>query len=67
MVISDVGVGAAACEAALKGARLNVLINLRSMKDDNIKQQLSDRLETACRTGMAVAEDVYGRVEEACR
>ena len=33
LVISDVGVGAAACEAALKGARLNVLINLRSMEE----------------------------------
>ena len=67
MVISDVGVGAAVCEAALKGARLNVLINLRSMKDETARKALSDRLETACDKGLRSAELCYGRVEEACK
>ena len=67
MVVSDVGVGAAVCEAALKGARLNVLINLRSMKDGSVKRELSDRLETACEKGLNLSRICYDRVEEACR
>lgn len=67
MVISDVGVGAAACEAALKGARLNVLINLRSMKDETLRNELADRLETACTRGYEASRTAYERVEEACK
>lgn len=33
MAVSDAGVGAVACEAALKGGLLNVRINTKSMKD----------------------------------
>ena len=66
LVVSDVGVGAAACEAALKGARLNVLINLRSMKDEELRNTLSSRLEEACSRGAALSHSIYDRVEQAC-
>lgn len=67
LVISDVGVGAAMCEAALRGARLNVLINLRSIKDEKIKGEYEDRLEAACKKGEELSLEAYARVEEACR
>ncbi len=67
MVISDVGVGAAMCEAALKGARLNVVINLKSMEEGAVRKELSDRLEAATVQGLETARIVYDRVEEACR
>ena len=67
MVVSDVGVGVAMCEAALKGARLNVVINLRSMQEGPVRKKLSDRLESATAQGLETAEIVYQRVDEACR
>ncbi len=67
LAISDAGTGAAFCEAALKGARLNVLINLKSIKDENIKQEFSERLEKATAECSELAADIYSRVEEACR
>ncbi len=67
LVVSDVGVGAAACEAALKGARLNVLINLRSMEDEELRKKLSDRLEEASSRGYQLSHRIYEHVEEACR
>ncbi len=66
LAISDVGTGAAFCQAALKGAQLNVLINLRSMQDQKLKAAMKNRLNKAVEEGNALANAVYGRVEELC-
>ncbi len=66
LVISDAGTGAAMIEAALKGARLNVLINLRQMKDEEKKAEFSERLEKAYSAGIRTAGETYSRVEKAC-
>ena len=39
MAVSDAGTGAAICLAALKGARLNVLVNLQLMKDKEKRKE----------------------------
>ena len=58
--------GAAICLAALKGARLNVLINLKLMKDEEKRKELSDKLDAITDSGVHLAEITYARVEKAC-
>lgn len=66
LAISDAGTGAAICLAALKGARLNVLINLKSMKDQEKRKELSDKIDAITDSGIHLAEITYSRVEKAC-
>ena len=47
LAISDAGVGAAFCKAALKGASLNVYINTKSMADREYAEELN-RKRTRC-------------------
>ena len=66
MAVSDAGTGAAICLAALKGARLNVLVNLRLMKDKEKRKELSDKIDAVTDSGIHLAEMTYARVEKAC-
>lgn len=66
MAVSDAGTGAAICLAALKGARLNVLVNLQLMKDKEKRKELSDKLDAITDTGIHLADITYARVEKAC-
>ncbi len=66
LVISDVGTGTTMCRAALEGARLNVITNLRLMKQEEQKITLRQRLDAATEEGLRLAEATYRRVEEAC-
>ena len=66
MAVSDAGTGAAICLAALKGARLNVLVNLQLMKDKEKRKELSDKLDASTDTGIHLADITYARVEKAC-
>lgn len=65
-VISDAGTGTALCEAALKGARLNVLVNLKLMKDTELRDSMKQRLDAASETGRHLAKLTYERVEQIC-
>lgn len=44
MAISDIGVGAAFCEAALRGAKLNVLINTSQIKNEALKNDIEKEI-----------------------
>lgn len=67
MVISDAGTGAALCKGAMLGARLNVLVNLKLMKDPEAKELISHRLDHILQEGLALADEIYAQVETAIR
>jgi formiminotetrahydrofolate cyclodeaminase len=62
IAISDVGVGALFCKAALAGAALNVSINTKLMKDRACAEALNLRVEEMLKTGMDRAENIYREV-----
>lgn len=67
LAVSDAGVGAACCRAALEGARLNILINLKLMKDAEQKRFFTERMNQIVDGGIAKADCIYRYVEEQLR
>ncbi|MCD8342391.1 MAG: cyclodeaminase/cyclohydrolase family protein [Clostridiales bacterium] len=67
MAVSDAGVAAACCKAALQGASLNVFINTRSMADrdkaDSLNLEAEELLDTWCPRADKVFRDVMGRLK----
>ena len=62
LAISDAGVGAVCCKAALKGASLNVFINTKSMKDREYARSLEVEAEEMLKIYCALADEVYESV-----
>jgi len=64
LAISDAGVGAVCCKAALQGASLNVFINTKSMKDrtkaEALESEANAMLDKYCR----LADEIYTVVVE---
>ncbi len=58
MTVSDIGVGALMAETALRGAALNVMINLASLEDAAQVKALSEELDRA----LEGSEELRGRV-----
>jgi formiminotetrahydrofolate cyclodeaminase len=53
--------------AALQGAKLNVLINTKIMKDQELKNQIEKELFELVEAGTTAALDVYKQVEAELR
>lgn len=64
IAISDVGVGVVFCKAALQGAKLNVLINTKIMKDTELKNKIENELKDIVEKGTLMADKVYNDVEK---
>ena len=64
LALSDVGCGVVFCRAALQGAALNVLINLKLMKDQSLKKEMGERLESLVSQGCQIADQVFEQVRE---
>lgn len=64
LVVSDAGVGVIFCKSALQGAKLNVWINLKLMKDETLKKELNDRMKAVEEEGLVLADQVYEYVED---
>lgn len=66
LAISDAGVGAVCCKAALQGASLNVFINTKSMKDrayaQTLESEAQELLDTFCPKADGVYEQVVARI-----
>lgn len=67
IAISDVGVGVVFCKAALQGAKLNVLINTKLMKDKELKDSIEKQLLEIEAAGIIKADNVFQQVEDLLR
>ena len=63
LVVSDAGVGVIFSKSALQGAKLNVLINLKLMKNEKLKKEISEKMTAIEEEGLKLADQVYGYVE----
>lgn len=63
IAISDAGVGAQLCRAALNGASLNVYINTKLMKNRQTAESMNQRAQELTVRGNALADEIYSRVE----
>jgi len=57
--ISDAGVAALMAEAGLRGAALNVLINLKAIQDDAFCNEMGGKLENLLRGKPALKDEIY--------
>lgn len=62
LAISDAGVGAAFCKAALEGASLNVYINTKSMADREYAESLNKKCDEMLDKYTKIAEEVFESV-----
>ncbi len=62
LAVSDAGVAAAFCGAALKGASLNVFINTKAMKDRAYAEELNKKAEEMLDKYTKIADDTYDLV-----
>lgn len=67
LMISDVGVGAAICRAALCGANLSVFINTELMKDRDAAAMLDAEADEIMNKYCIMADDVYNDVVRGLR
>ena len=63
-LISDVGVAAILLVAALDGAKLNVEINLKFIKDSDLVERTRKEIEEKAFEAKTVASEVVGKVRE---
>ena len=61
-VISDVGVGVAAADAALRSAALNVFINAPALKDRRFTEQALEEVERLAKASVTDADGTYAAV-----
>lgn len=66
--ITDVGVGTLLAHSGLEGALLNVRINLLSIKDEDYKKEISEKMDAILEEGIKLREEllevVYERLSE---
>ena len=62
LAISDAGVGAAFCQAALEGASLNVYINTKSMKNREYAEELNAKADAMLAKYPKMAEEIFESV-----
>ena len=67
IAISDAGVGAQMCKAALNGASLNVFINTKLMKDRQLAEAMNARADKMLAEGNQMADEAYENVVRAIR
>ena len=64
LAVSDAGVGAALCRGALQGAALNVMINIRSMKEETLRGQYRMKMNELLEAYVPLADRIYAAVSD---
>lgn len=67
LAVSDAGVGAALCRAALEGAALNVFINTKAMKDHARSAAINAQAEKMLAASRSRANEIYETVMNSLR
>ena len=67
LAISDVGVAAAACRAAVCGASMNVYINTKLMKDRTVAEEYNRKADGMLAKYVPLADEIYSYVLEQLR
>ena len=67
IAISDAGVGIAMCEAAMKGASLNVFINTKLMKSKDVADDLNFKADKLLAKAEHIASETFGEVMDVVR
>ena len=62
LAISDAGVGAVFCKAALQGASLNVYMNTKSMKNREYAEELNQKADAMLEKYTKIADEVFESV-----
>ncbi len=62
LAISDAGVGAVFCKAAIQGASLNVFINTKSMKDREYAEELNAKANAMLEKYPPMADEIFDAV-----
>lgn len=63
LAVSDAATGSVMCLAALKSARLNVIVNTKMMEDEKLRSEFDLRAAAAMEKGTAISRITYERVE----
>ena len=64
MAISDVGVGVLCLKAALISGKLNVIINLNGIKDEDFVSKVGKEMDELVEEGIKIADETYAKVEQ---
>lgn len=66
-LITDVGIGSILTYSAMESSKLNILINLREISDEEYKREIEDRISNNMKMGRECKEEilkiVYGLIE----
>jgi formiminotetrahydrofolate cyclodeaminase len=67
LAVSDVGVGVTLLRSALLGAKMNVSINTKFMKQREVAVQLDQEANVLAETGIRFSDEIYANVETALK
>lgn len=67
LAVSDVGVGVSFLQTALLGAKMNVSINTKFMKQRETARQLDQEASALAETGRKLSDEIYANVEAALK
>ena len=63
LAVSDAGCGAVCCKAALQAASLNVFINTKSLKNQDVAEEMNSKANQMLSKYCALADEIFNEVK----